>query len=114
MGETSGTYGGVGSPPSMAARLAAVNVALIKGSYPDQPAWRFVTGVAEEAGEFVGAFNRFSGTSRRTGTKDEMAKELADVVLTAYMAADVLGIDLDAVVAEKAEIMRNRGWKTRD
>jgi NTP pyrophosphatase (non-canonical NTP hydrolase) len=96
----------------MAARLAAVNVAMIRGSFGARtPDWRFVTGVAEEAGEFVGAYNRFSGTSRRTGTKEEMAKELADVVLTAYMAADVLGIDLDHMVAIKAEIMRNRGWR---
>lgn len=96
------------------ARLAAHNVAKIREVFHDQPAWRFVTGVAEEAGEFVGAFNKWSGTSRQTGTQDEMAKELADVILTAYMAAEVLGINLDEWVQRKAAIMNERGWKTRD
>lgn len=99
---------------SSIARLAAHNVAKIREVFHDQPAWRFVTGVAEEAGEFVGAFNKWSGTSRQTGTQDEMAKELADVILTAYMAAEVLGINLDEWVQRKAAIMNERGWKTRD
>lgn len=98
---------------SSIARLAAHNVAKIREVFHDQPAWRFVTGVAEEAGEFVGAFNKWSGTSRQTGTQDEMAKELADVILTAYMAAEVLGINLDEWVQRKAAIMNERGWKTR-
>jgi len=92
--------------------LGAILVTQIKVAFPDQPDWRFVTGVAEESGEFVGAYNKYSGTSRQTGTHDEMAKELADVVITAYMAAQVLSIDLDDMVQRKARIMSSRGWKS--
>jgi NTP pyrophosphatase (non-canonical NTP hydrolase) len=86
-------------------------VSQIYAAFPNQPEWRFVTGVAEEAGEVVGAYNRFTGPSRRTGTKDELAKELADTVFTAYMAAEVLGIDLQNALDEKYAILTTRGWK---
>jgi NTP pyrophosphatase (non-canonical NTP hydrolase) len=85
-------------------------VAEIRKVFPDQPDWRFVTGVAEETGEFVGAFNKFSGTSRQVSSHRKMAAELADVVIAAYMAAEVLGIDLNSEVTCKAEIMSARGW----
>lgn len=59
--------------------------------------------VAEERGEFVGAFCRWQGLSRRTDTGfHEMAAELADVVITAYVAAAYLAVDLDATVEAKA------------
>ena len=93
------------------AERARFIVSQIYASFPDQPEWRFITGVAEEAGEVVGAYNRFTGTSRRTGTEDELAKELADTVFTAYMAADVLGIDLQKALDEKYAILTTRGWK---
>jgi NTP pyrophosphatase (non-canonical NTP hydrolase) len=86
-------------------------VSQIYATFPNQPEWRFVSGVAEEAGEVMGAYNRFTGTSRRTGTKDELAKELADTVFTAYMAADVLGIDLQDALNTKYAIIITRGWK---
>lgn len=86
-------------------------VSQIYATFPEQPDWRFVTGVAEEAGEVVGAYNRYTGTSRRTGTKDELAKELADTVFTAYMAANVLGINLQNALDEKYAILTTRGWK---
>jgi NTP pyrophosphatase (non-canonical NTP hydrolase) len=67
--------------------------------------------LAEEAGEFVGAFRRWAGLARRTGTWAEMAAELADVVISAYTAADVLGIDLGAAITAKADVIMSRGWR---
>jgi NTP pyrophosphatase (non-canonical NTP hydrolase) len=70
-----------------------------------------VLGLAEEAGEFTAAYRRWVGLARRTGTWDEVTAELADVVITAYVTADVLGIDLDAAWRAKAEVVFTRGWR---
>lgn len=70
---------------------------------------RAVLCVAEEAGEFVGAYRRWSGQARRSGTKEEMANELADVLVTCFTAAESLGIDLPKALVEKAGIIMNRG-----
>jgi len=67
--------------------------------------------LAEKAGEFVGAFRRWAGLARRTGTRAEMVTELADVVITAYVTADMLGIDLGAAITAKAAIIMTRGWR---
>ncbi|MTE12620.1 MazG nucleotide pyrophosphohydrolase domain-containing protein [Nocardia aurantiaca] len=74
---------------------------------------RQVLALAEEAGEFVGAYRRWSGQARRTGTFDEMKAELADVVITAWVAAAELGIDLDAAVADKLAVIYDRGWREK-
>ncbi|MGH7743545.1 MAG: hypothetical protein ACREQ5_01810 [Candidatus Dormibacteria bacterium] len=55
---------------------------------------RQVLCLAEEVGEFVGAFRRANGMARRSGTFGEMRAELADVVITTYVSAHVLGISL--------------------
>lgn len=67
--------------------------------------------LAEEAGEFVGAFRRWADRARRRGTKEEMELELADVVIAAYVAAEYLDIDLDEAIAEKTAVIFSRGWK---
>jgi hypothetical protein len=51
--------------------------------------------VAEEAGELIGAYRRWSGRARRRGPWDEVCKEFADVVLTSYITAAALGVPLD-------------------
>jgi NTP pyrophosphatase (non-canonical NTP hydrolase) len=53
-----------------------------------------VLAVAEEAGEFTAAWRRWAGLARRRGTWHDVQAELADVVITAYTTAAVLGIDL--------------------
>ncbi len=53
--------------------------------------------LAEEAGEFVGAYRRWTGRARRTGTEQEAQAELADVVITAYVTAADLGVTLDCM-----------------
>ncbi|MEC3916345.1 MazG nucleotide pyrophosphohydrolase domain-containing protein [Nocardia sp. CDC160] len=72
---------------------------------------RAVLALAEEAGEFVGAYRRWSGQARRTGTFEEMRAELADVVIVAWLAAGELGIDLEEAVADKLAVMSERGWR---
>jgi NTP pyrophosphatase (non-canonical NTP hydrolase) len=67
--------------------------------------------LAEEVGEFVGALNRWQGRSRRSGTFEEMAYELADVVVTAFMTAVVLNIDLPEAIKEKSKIILSRGYR---
>ncbi|MFC0435706.1 MazG nucleotide pyrophosphohydrolase domain-containing protein [Kutzneria buriramensis] len=73
---------------------------------------RQVLALAEECGEFVGAYRRWSGQARRSGTAEEMHAELADVVITAFVAAEELGIDLDKVITDKAGVVLTRGWRT--
>jgi NTP pyrophosphatase (non-canonical NTP hydrolase) len=67
--------------------------------------------LAEETGEFVGAVRRWKGMARRRGTEEEAQAELADVILSAYGVAEVMGWDVDALVAAKLKKIMSRGWK---
>lgn len=67
--------------------------------------------LAEEVGEFVAAFRRAVGMARRGGPWEHVEEELADVVIAAYVAGAVLGIDLDAAVAVKAQMVMARGLR---
>lgn len=71
---------------------------------------RNVLCLAEEAGELVGAYRRWTGQARRTGTAQQMYAELADVVITAYVLAHELHLDLDAAIAAKLDVIFARGW----
>jgi NTP pyrophosphatase (non-canonical NTP hydrolase) len=70
-----------------------------------------VLALAEEAGEFTAAYRRWAGLARRTGPWHDVEAELADVVITAYVTAHVLGIDLDAACRAKTEVVFTRGWR---
>jgi NTP pyrophosphatase (non-canonical NTP hydrolase) len=92
--------------------LADTIVDMVREEFPGiNVGYAQVLGVAEEAGEFVGAFRRWAGLARRTGTRDDMELELADVVIFAYSAAKALDIDLADAINRKAEIIMSRGWK---
>ena len=67
--------------------------------------------VAEEAGELVGAYRRWSGKARRLGTKEDLAHEVADVLIVTAVFAERAGIDIDEAVTDKLSIIYNRGWK---
>lgn len=109
--DTRGTNSGNCSSPLNLEKCALEMVKSIEIEFPEQPDWRFVTGMAEEVGEFVGSYNRYTNTSRRVGNFDELQLELADVVFTAYMAACVLGIDLESALIRKWNIIMTRGWR---
>ncbi len=64
--------------------------------------------IAEEAGEFCGAYRRWAGYARRAGTPGDMSLELADVVIAAYTVAARLNIDLEAALEEKAAVIMAR------
>jgi len=97
-----------GPLPQTAARLAA---RLREHFNPDMLPVQQVLALAEEAGEFTAAYRRWAGLARRSGTWHDVEAELADVVITAYVTAHVLGIDLDAAWRAKAEVVFTRGWR---
>jgi NTP pyrophosphatase (non-canonical NTP hydrolase) len=72
------------------------------------PQWWHVLKLAEEAGEAVRAWSRATGYARGLGTDEELAAELADVVITAYAVACLRGLDLPAAVAEKHWLLLTR------
>lgn len=67
--------------------------------------------VAEEAGEVVGAYRRYSGKARRTGTLEHVAEEIADVLIVTAILAHMLGIDIDEAVSDKLKVIYSRGWR---
>jgi NTP pyrophosphatase (non-canonical NTP hydrolase) len=94
--------------------LAVEITSKLRENFPDSDhALRQVLCLAEEAGEFVGAYRRWAGMARRTGPFEDVEAELADVVIVAYVTAQVLGIDLDAAVGEKAGQIMTRGWRDK-
>lgn len=69
---------------------------------------RQVLALAEECGEFVAAFRRWSGQARRGGSAQEMRAELADVVITAFVTAHVLGVDMTQAINAKLNVHETR------
>lgn len=71
-----------------------------------------ILALAEEGGEAVKAYRRWAGLSRRTGTKQAFAEELADLILTAFITAAVFDeIDIVYTLKEKLKIIYTRGWR---
>ncbi|MGB2572588.1 MazG-like family protein [Micromonospora citrea] len=67
--------------------------------------------LTEEAGEVAGAWIGLVGQNPRKGvthTREDVAAELADVVLTALVAIESLGLDARAVVTACADKVRSR------
>ncbi|WP_242884096.1 MazG nucleotide pyrophosphohydrolase domain-containing protein [Actinomadura litoris] len=96
------------------ADLAAVVAENIRQHFPaDEERHRQVLVLAEEAGEFVGAYRRWAGMARRAGDFADVQDELADVVITACVTAHVLNIDLDAAWPTKARHILTRGRRDR-
>lgn len=84
------------------------------GFNPEQDLIRQVLGIAEEAGEFVGAFRRWQGLARRPGTREEMLDELADVIIVSLVMCERLGEDIGAVLSRKLEKIFSRGWRSEE
>jgi NTP pyrophosphatase (non-canonical NTP hydrolase) len=67
--------------------------------------------VTEEAGEAAGAWIGVLGTNPRKGvthSRDDVAAELADVVITALVAMDSLGVDVRTALRDCARKVVNR------
>lgn len=75
----------------------------------EQP--RQVACFMEEAGEFVGAWRRYYGWARRGGNLGEVSLEWADVIIAAFIAAEVIGIDPLKSLDAALEKIYTRGWK---
>ncbi|WP_242903689.1 MazG nucleotide pyrophosphohydrolase domain-containing protein [Actinomadura terrae] len=100
--------------PDDLAALGAVVAENIRQHFPAaEERHRQVLTLAEEVGELVGAYRRWAGMARRTGDFADVQDELADVVITAYVTAHVLDIDLDAAWRAKARHILTRGWRDR-
>ncbi len=100
------------SPLTLPGLARTINAACLREDFPASTLRvQQVLCLAEETGEFVGAYRRWAGLARRTGPWDDVPAELADVVIAAYTTADVLGIDLDAAWRAKARIILTRGWR---
>ena len=67
--------------------------------------------VAEEAGELVGAYRRWAGKARRTGTRRDLEDEIADVLIVTACFAERAGIDLNDAIARKLTVIYSRGWR---
>jgi len=67
--------------------------------------------LVEEAGEFAGAMRRYMNLARRPGTIEEAEEELADVVISAYIAAEVYNLDLKKAIGRKWEKIFSRGYR---
>jgi NTP pyrophosphatase (non-canonical NTP hydrolase) len=96
--------------------MKAISAEIVKnlmanGFDTDQSDNRQVLTLAEEVGEFVGAYRRWSGQARRTDTFDHVTEELADVIITAYVTAHQLNINLDLAVHDKVQAIFTRGWR---
>lgn len=80
----------------------------VAANFVDKLPIRGVLAVAEEAGEFVGAYRRWIGEARRSGTFAEVEDELADVILAAWSTAVSLHMDLPAVLVRKGRVVLDR------
>lgn len=99
-------------PGWLATRAADIADQLRRNGFdPATAVGRQVLALAEEVGEFVGAYRRWSGQARRTGAFADVQAELADVVITAYVTAHELGTDLDAAITTKLGEIYTRGWR---
>jgi len=77
----------------------------------DNRVQRQVLCLAEETGEFVASYRRWSGNARRHGSMAEMENELADVLVVAFVLAEILNIDIERVLSHKLDVIYTRGWK---
>jgi hypothetical protein len=76
--------------------------------------------VAEEAGEFIGAYRRWRGFARRAGSHEDVEAEMADVIvstlcmITLWLDAKDAGTGeadtLNALIARKLRVIFSRGW----
>lgn len=74
-------------------------------------AWYYALKLAEERGEAIKAYNRYSGLARKRGTLPEVAAELCDTIFSAFILAEKLGIDLGDYFDATYENVMTRGFR---
>ena len=70
--------------------------------------------LGSEVGEFLGAFDRYQGFARRAGDMKEVTKELADVVISAFVMFAVLEEDAEMHIKAKLHEIITRGYVNKD
>lgn len=76
----------------------AINTFLVKAGFPVEEAEaRQILNLIEEIGEAVAAGRRYLGMAQRIGTMEELASELADVVITTFVTAEVFRVSVTPV-----------------
>lgn len=65
--------------------------------------------LAEEVGEAIQAYRRATGRARRTADWDDVAEELADVVIVTQVIAVLAELDLADAVTRKLAAIEARG-----
>lgn len=65
--------------------------------------------LAEEVGEAVQAYRRATGRARQSATWENVAEELADIVIVARVTATLAGIDLETAIKSKLVAIEARG-----
>jgi len=70
--------------------------------------------VVEEAGEFIGAWNRLKGFCRRSGDMKEVTKELSDVIIASFVMFAVLDEDAQVHIKGKLWEIITRGYVNKD
>lgn len=78
--------------------------------------------VAEEAGEFVGAYRRWRGFARRAGSPEDVENELADVIVSTCCMMELwlrkypVGnpASITDLIATKLNMIFSRGWVNKD
>ena len=81
------------------------------GGTNDAPEIAEVLCMVEEAGEAAAAYRRWAGHARRPGTFQELAYEMADVIIATYVLAERLHMDLDGAVRGKFRQINERPFK---
>lgn len=91
-----------------------INHELALAGFPERESLtRQMLAMGEETGEFLGAVRRFFGMARRAGTWEQVLGEWADVVITTFVTANILGISrsqMEAALAKKIDEIFTRGW----
>ena len=81
-------------------------------NFSDETRVTATLGLCEEVGEVARAVLKQEQAIRGTWEEwdDEIKKELGDVYLKLIQVAMVCGFDLDEVIAQRWEVLRQRDW----
>lgn len=66
--------------------------------------------LAEEVGEFAGAYNRWRGFARRDGMMGDVLEELSDVIISGFAMFAILGFDPEVYMKDKLNKVITRGY----